>query len=374
MAEAYANIRKKKMSGNQPFGKSMHHLNSSAPGDISMKLAKILRLPLLCLLVAGASQAEDQTPPSYLAHPGAKPFIDEVVQEGTFKRPELEALLASATRKDSILEAIARPAEKTKTWAQYRPIFITRDRIEGGVEFYKTHAATLERAEKEFGVSRYIIMAIIGVETRYGKHKGNYRVIDALATLAFDYPPRAPFFRNELKEFLHLQQEAHIDLTTAKGSYAGAMGFPQFISSSYRKFAVDFDADQRIDLIDNPTDAIGSVASYFKAHGWQDGAPVVSLARYMGNEQDEISLAGWVNQDLEPVHTVGDFRKVGLVPDQEVADNLKATALKLEGEDGIEYWLGLNNFYVITRYNRSPLYALSVYQLSEALRSKLNPS
>lgn len=362
------------MSGNQPFGKVMPYLSPSSIQNSSQRLAAFLRLPLLCLLAAGPTQADDTAPDSYLAHPGAKAFIDEVVQEGKFKRPDLENLLASATRKDSILDAIARPAEKTKTWAEYRPIFITQDRIDGGIDFYKTHAATLEKAEKEFGVSRYIIMAIIGVETRYGKHKGNYRVIDALATLAFDYPPRAPFFRNELKEFLHLQNEAHIDLMTAKGSYAGAMGYPQFISSSYRKWAVDFDADQRIDLIDNPVDAIGSVASYFKAHGWQDGAPVVSLARYMGKEENEATLDKWVNQDLLPVHTVAEFRKAGLEPDQTVADDQKATALKLEGAEGIEYWLGLNNFYVITRYNRSPLYALSVYQLSEALRSKLNPT
>ena len=359
------------MSGNQPFGKVMPYLSPSFTLKQFQCVAAFFRLPLLCLLATSATQADDTT---YLAHPGAKAFIDEVVQEGQFKRPELETLLASATRKDTILEAIARPAEKTKTWAEYRPIFVTQDRIDGGIDFYKTHAATLEKAEKEFGVSRYVIMAIIGVETRYGKHKGNYRVIDALATLAFDYPPRAPFFRNELKEFLHLQQEAHIDLMTAKGSYAGAMGYPQFISSSYRKWAVDFDADQHIDLIDNPVDAIGSVASYFKAHGWQDGAPVVSLARYMGKEENEAALASWVNQDLEPVHTVADFRKAGLEPDQTVANDQKAIALKLDGADGIEYWLGLNNFYVITRYNRSPLYALSVYQLSEALRSKLNPS
>src|SRR5690606_19207918 len=147
-------------------------------------------------------------------------------------------------RKDSILEAIARPAEKTKTWAEYRPIFMTQDRIDSGVAFAKEHAAALEKAEKEFGVSRYIILAIIGVETRYGKFKGNHRVVDALATLAFDYPPRAPFFRSELKHFLHLQSEAKIDLSSAKGSYAGAMGYPQFISSSYRNFAVDFDGDQ----------------------------------------------------------------------------------------------------------------------------------
>ena len=327
----------------------------------------------LALMLPTTLQAADPVE-NYLQHPLAKAFVDEVVAEGKFKRADIEALLASATRKDSILEAIARPAEKTKTWAEYRPIFLTQDRIDGGVEFAKKYADALAKAEQEFGVSRYIIMAIIGVETRYGKFKGNYRVVDSLATLAFDYPPRAPFFRNELKEFFHLQSEAHIDLMTATGSYAGAMGFPQFISSSYRNFAVDFDGDQHTDLINNPVDAIGSVANYFKQHGWNGEEPVVSLARYLGDDDKEAALDAVVNQDLKPVLTVADLRRQGLEPDQAFNADALAIALKLEGADGIEYWIGLNNFYVITRYNRSPLYALAVYQLSEALRNRLNPT
>lgn len=332
-----------------------------------------MRTPTHLLLALSALLTGQQAAASYLQHPQAKALIDEVVAEGHFKQADLEALLASAQRKDSILEAIARPAEKTKTWADYRPIFMTQDRLDGGIAFAREHAATLEKAEKEFGVSRYIILAIIGVETRYGKFKGNYRVIDSLATLAFDYPPRAPFFRSELKHFLHLQAEAKIDLMTAKGSYAGAMGYPQFISSSYRNFAVDFDGDQHIDLIDNPVDAIGSVASYFKAHGWNPDEPVISVARFLGKDEQEAALDTVVNQDLKPVLTVADLRQHGLVPDQDYAADARATALRLDGADGIEYWIGLHNFYVITRYNHSPLYALAVYQLSEALRSKLNP-
>lgn len=307
----------------------------------------------------------------YLQHPQAKAFIDEVVAEGKFSKADVEALISNAQRKDSILEAIARPAEKTKTWAQYRPIFMTQDRLDGGVEFARQHADALARAEKEFGVSRHIITAIIGVETRYGRHKGNFRVVDALATLAFDYPPRAPFFRSELKHFLHLKEEAHIDLLSATGSYAGAMGFPQFISSSYRNFAVDFDGDQHIDLINNPVDAIGSVANYFKAHGWDQQKPVASVARYLGEDDQEASLDSVVNQDLKPVLSVADLRKRGLQADADYPAEALATALRLEGADGTEYWIALNNFYVITRYNRSPLYALAVYQLSEALRQKL---
>ena len=353
----------------------------SLTGLLSLKLKSGLRLhhllsrfsALALLSVATPLLAADESP-SYLQHPLAKPFIDEVVAEGQFKREDLEKLLASATRKDSILEAIARPAEKTKTWAEYRPIFLTQDRIDGGIEFAKTYHDALERAEKEFGVSRYIILAIIGVETRYGKFKGNYRVVDSLATLAFDYPPRAPFFRKELKEFLHLEQEAHIDLMTATGSYAGAMGYPQFISSSYRNFAVDFDGDRHTDLINNPVDAIGSVANYFKQHGWQDHEPVVSVARYLGDDTKESELDSVVNQELKLTLTVADLRKRGLEPDQDFNDDALALAFRQEGADGTEYWIGLNNFYVITRYNRSPLYSMAVYQLSEVLRNKLNPT
>lgn len=324
-------------------------------------------LPLLGL----SGNLYSQSPGEYLKHPQARAFVEEVVAEGKFSKAEVEALLGSAQRKDSILEAISRPAEKTKTWAQYRAIFLTQDRIDGGVEFARQHAEALARAEKEFGVSRYIITAIIGVETRYGRHKGNYRVVDALATLAFDYPPRAAFFRSELKHFLHLKEEAHIDLSSATGSYAGAMGFPQFISSSYRHFAVDFDGDQRIDLINNPVDAIGSVANYFKSHGWDQAQPVASLARYLGDDEQETNLDRVVNQDLKPVLRVADLRKHGLQADADYPADALATALRLEGTQGTEYWIALNNFYVITRYNRSPLYALAVYQLSEALRQKL---
>lgn len=324
---------------------------------------------LLLSVLPALTSAEKSA--NYLQHPLAKSFVDEVVAEGKFKRADVEALLASATRKDSILDAIARPAEKTKTWAEYKPIFVNDRSIDGGIAFYRAHQDALIRAEKEYGVSRYIILAIIGVETRYGGNKGNFRVIDALATLAFDYPPRAPFFRSELKHFLHLKEEAHIDLMTATGSYAGAMGFPQFISSSYRNFAVDFDHDDHTDLINNPVDAIGSVANYFRQHGWDQNKPVASLARFMGDDSMEAGLDAVVNQDLTPVLTVADLRRRGLEPDQDIDADAKATALRLEGAAGIEYWIGLNNFYVITRYNRSPLYALAVYQLSEALRARL---
>lgn len=307
----------------------------------------------------------------YLNHPEFLKFLDEVTKTDGHSKEKLLALFASAERKDSILEAIAKPAEKTFTWARYRKIFITEDRINKGIEFYKQYKSDLQRAEKVYGVPASIIVAIIGVETRYGHHRGNYRVLDALATLGFDYPPRAKFFRGQLQQFLLLEKEAGINLTEAMGSYAGAMGFPQFIPSSYRHYAVDFDADQKIDLLNNPVDAIGSVANYFKEHRWQTGKPVASPARYLKTPNKKNTLDSMLNQDLKPKYTVADFTAQGLVPDFELGNTLSATGLKLEGENGIEYWIGLHNFYVITRYNHSHLYALAVHQLSTALAEKL---
>ena len=337
------------------------------------QIAPLLLSALFCHSVQADTSGQDT---GYLDHPEAQKFIAEVQQEKSYPSEKLIAWLASAQKSQSILDAISRPAEKTKTWAEYRPIFLTSDRIDKGVKFYREHEETFIRAEHEFGVSRYMILAIIGVETRYGKHKGSYRVVDSLATLAFDYPPRSPFFRSELKHFLQLEQEAGIDLMNAKGSYAGAMGYGQFISSSYRHYAVDFDNDGHRDLINNPVDAIGSVANYFKQHGWQNGAPVASLARYLGdNSQEDKKLQQVVHKGTKPQKpklTILDIKQAGLIADADYADNAKATAMAFEGAEGLEFWIGLQNFYVITRYNHSPLYAMAVYQLSEELRKRLS--
>lgn len=320
---------------------------------------------LLCITgTAGAN--------NYAQHPQFSRFVDEVVSEGIYPKHELIQLMQTATRKESILEAIARPAEKTLTWAEYRNIFLTEDRINKGIEFYHQHKATFQKAAQESGVPEEMLLAILGVETRYGKHRGGYRVVDALATLGFDYPPRAKFFRKQLKEFLRLEKEAGIDLASAKGSYAGAMGYPQFIPSSYRHYAVDFDGDKKIDLIDNPADAIGSIANYFKVHGWKKDAPVTTPARFLPQEQNAgKALDKIVNKSLKPKHRVRDFTKLGLVPDLSIDANEKATAMLLQGADGEEYWIGLTNFYVITRYNHSHLYAMAAYQLSQALKEKM---
>jgi membrane-bound lytic murein transglycosylase B len=289
-------------------------------------------------------------------------FVDELARAHGFDRDEVAALIDSADVREDILAAMTRPAE-ARPWYRYRPIFLTADRIRDGVAFWNGNAALLERAEVQYGVPPAIITAIIGVETSYGRITGRHRVLDALVTLGFHYPPRAAFFRGELGEFLLLAREEGLDPQSVTGSYAGAMGKGQFISSSYRHYAVDFDGDGRRDLLDSTADAIGSVANYFREHGWRTGEAVAVPAQVNGEPAP--ALAG---ERLKPTHTVADLRAAGVEPATTLPGTAPATLITLEQENGPEYWVGLTNFYVITRYNRSPLYAMAVYQLSEALR------
>ena len=306
---------------------------------------------------------------NYAVNPAAGVVVDELVQEEGFDREELMQVFAEARRQDSILKAIARPAEKTKPWYEYREIFLNEKRERQGLEFFAEHRETLARAERETGVPAQVIVAIIGVETYYGRITGSYRVIDALSTLAFDYPKRSPFFTSELKNYLILARDQGFDPLELKGSYAGAMGYGQFMPSSYRSYAVDFDGDGVIDIWNNPVDAIGSVANYFKRHGWRQGEPVVFAADAAADVPDEIFVRG--RDDLEPAWTVAEFAAAGVVPRQTLDPDALATAMKFELEDGYEYWLGLHNFYVITRYNHSAMYAMSVYQLSQRLGAQV---
>ena len=301
----------------------------------------------------------------YAGHPGAAAFIDELIAEENFSRGELEILLGEAQRKESILAAISRPAEKTKAWYEYREIFVTETRTSQGVEFYNAYAASLQRAEREFGVPAEVIVAIIGVETRYGRNKGSYRVIDALSTLAFDYPKRSKFFTQELKHFLILSRDQGLPAAELLGSYAGAMGYGQFMPSSYRSYAVDFDGDGVVDIWNNPVDAIGSVANYFSRHGWRPGEAVVSRAQVAGGYRQEL-----VNAGLKPTLTVADFTSGEISPLQSLPEDSLATVMAFEGKAGTEHWMGLYNFYVITRYNHSAMYAMSVFQLSQKIDAR----
>jgi membrane-bound lytic murein transglycosylase B len=310
-------------------------------------------------LAAGPGCAGD-----FQDNPDAQAFIEEMEQRHQFDRKELEALFEQAKKRDDILEAISRPAEKTKPWHEYRNIFLTPKRIDGGVSFWQENADILKRAEQAYGVEAAVIVAIIGVETRYGANTGSYRVIDALSTLAFEYPPRSKFFRSELEQFLILAREEDVDVRKAKGSYAGAMGYGQFIPSSYRAYAVDFSEDGKRDLWGNMDDIIGSVANYFHRHGWQAGKAVAS--RVSGNAP----ASGFqVSENIKPgKKTAGDYAKAGITTDPPLPTDQAVALLEFEQTNGPEYWLTTKNFYVITRYNRSPLYAMAVYQLSTAIQ------
>jgi len=304
---------------------------------------------------------------NYSAHPATIELVDQLVAEQDFDREELLLVFASAQRQESILKAIARPAEKSKPWYEYREIFLNDKRLEQGLEFYQEHRATLERAERETGVPAEVIVAIIGVETYYGRVAGSYRVIDALSTLAFDYPPRSKFFTSELKSYLVLTRQQGFDPLALKGSYAGAMGYGQFMPSSFLAYAVDFDGDEVADIWNNPVDAIGSVANYFKEHGWRKGETVVVAATVEGEVPEDWFVHG--RKNLRPEHTVAEFAAVGVEATRELDPEALASAMKFELKNGYEYWLGLHNFYVITRYNHSAMYAMSVYELSRRVSS-----
>lgn len=299
----------------------------------------------------------------YREHPEAQKFINEMVDEHGFDREQMESWFASANKQQSILDAIARPAERTKTWKEYRPIFILPLRVTNGVKFWQEHKDVLARAEQQYGVPAEIIVSIIGVETNYGRNTGSHKVIDALSTLAFDYPPRSPFFRKELQNYFLLIREQKQDPLAFRGSYAGAMGYGQFMPSSYREYAVDFDGDGFTDIWNNTTDAIGSVANYFKRHGWKSGEPVAVRARFEGDP-----AAITFNQIDPPQQTVADWKALGFQPVGSLDDHLPAVVLQLKGQHGTEYWMAPRNFYVITRYNRSHLYSMAVYQLSLLIR------
>ena len=318
--------------------------------------------PVLCCLAIAAPAAQAGDFDQYEELQG---MITSLEKEGAWPPGELTALFTGVNRQDKVLEAIARPAEKTREWKNYRPNFVNDERIRKGVDFWNRQETVLSAASAQFGVPPEIIVAILGVETKYGGNKGSFRVIDTLSSLAFDYPPRAAFFRKELRTFLVLAREQNMDPMETYGSYAGAMGFPQFMPSSWRNLAVDYSGDGKTDLINSEVDAIGSIGNYFLANGWKSGEPVAVRARITGDNYDEA-----VSTDLKSQSTLGELAGRGLEPrDPGLPPETPAWAIRLQGENGAEFWLAFNNFYVITRYNRSYNYAMAVFQLAEALRN-----
>jgi membrane-bound lytic murein transglycosylase B len=292
-------------------------------------------------------------------------FIAHMVKQHHFNESALQTLFKAVNIQQPILDAMAKPAEG-KPWFQYREIFMTEARIDGGVQFWRSNAATLKAVEQHYGVPAEIIVAIIGVESKYGAHTGKYRVIDALATLGFAYPSRSEFFLKELENFLLLSREEHIDPLQPMGSYAGAMGLPQFMPSSYLAYAKDFDLDHKRDIWQNSADAIASVANYFAANHWQRGGAIAFQVSAKGEGYRQALAKG-----VKPDTTLGQLRKLQVSIPPQLGDKESGKLLSYPMIDHEELWLGLHNFYVITRYNHSPLYAMAVYQLSQAIREKL---
>lgn len=292
-------------------------------------------------------------------------FIQELEQEYQIPRARTEALLREAVKSQDIIDSITRPWE-ARPWHEYYKIFLTQRRLDAGIEFWNEHEETLNRAAETYGVAPEIIVAVMGVETFYGTIMGRHRVLDALYTLGFHYPPRQTFFRGELRQFIQLSEEENIPATEILGSYAGAMGFGQFISSSYRHYAVDFDGDGVRDLMGNVDDAIGSVANYFAEHRWQPSQPA-AVPAWVSKDTPIKELTSGRGQVL--THTIGELREHNIHFITALPDSTPARLFAFEEPEGsYSYWVGLPNFYAITRYNHSPLYAMAVLQLSKQLR------
>ena len=324
---------------------------------LRMKGLTIFAIAALCFAAPLTAWAE---------HPGQAQLVAEVAKDTGKDPATLNALLDSAQRQQSILDAISRPAE-AKPWSEYRPIFLTPQRIDAGVAFYRQHQALLESIAKKYGVAPQYIVAIIGVETFYGRISGKYKVLDALVTLGLYYPPRATFFRNELKTLLELPDtQLAGPVNTLTGSYAGAQGWGQFMPSSIRDFAVDEDGDGRIDLQDSLPDIFGSVANYFAKHGWVTGGPVAARA------QPDAAAKALTVKDATPQWTVEQLEAWGYAPLQHLDPGAQSSLQTLQGANGPEYWFTFQNFRVITTYNRSVMYAMAVNQLAQAIVDGVN--
>jgi len=352
------------------------------PSDDSIGRMRIV-LPFLvavCLTLTHSLPAakaspkpKDESRPSYGQRSDVREFAAEVAKQHGFDRNKVTRWFAAARFQPRIVEAMDRPLLSPPKWYEYAPQFLSRERIDGGVAFWRAHAATLARAEREFGVPAEIVVAILGVETFYGRNTGSYRVLDALATLAFDYPRRAPFFRGELKHYVVLAEEQGFSPLDAKGSFAGAMGVPQFMPGSYRRYAVDFSGDGRVDLWHSVADVIGSVANYLARHDWLRGQPVLlpavvaadsrdlALGRLDGGISERRALSAWEADGVGATGLPADLapEPVGLLLLEEAADN---------GESRSSLWIACPNFYVITHYNKSRLYAAAVHSLAQAVK------
>lgn len=318
--------------------------------------AALIVMPTAILLAPAPARSLDTSRADVQA------FIGDLVSKDGFQQPYVTAVFNGIESKQSILDAMSRPAEKVKPWFEYRNIFLTPRRISAGVDFFREHEAKLRQVSASTGVPAEIIAAILGVETFYGTRTGSFRAVDSLATLAFDYPPRSAFFRSELRQLFLLARDEQLDVGALVGSYAGALGPPQFIPSSYRSYAVDGSGDGRRDLLQNWDDIVASIANYFAKHNWQAGQPIATRAEFA---RDAVRPTGPTELVLKD--TVGSLARQGVQFTTDLPSTAPALLVVLKGETGDEYWVGFQNYYAITRYNRSAMYALAVFQLSEAI-------
>jgi membrane-bound lytic murein transglycosylase B len=320
--------------------------------------ARVLPIAITGAMLLGAASAWSFD----LERPELREFIAELETNDGFETQYLDTVFAGVESKQSIIDAMTRPAEKVKPWFEYQAIFLTPRRISSGIDFFREHETKLRQIALKTGVPPEIITAIIGVETFYGTRTGSYRAVDALATLAFDYPPRSKFFRSELRQLFLLARDEQLDISQLTGSYAGALGPPQFIPSSYRNFAVDGNGDGRRNLLSDWDDVFASVANYFAVHNWQPAQPVAVRAQLKSG-----TARSDTDNELVMRDTIESLRRQGVEFTTDLPAQAPALLITLAGEDGTEYWVGFQNFYTITRYNRSPMYALAVFQLSEAI-------
>ena len=320
----------------------------------------ILALGLSTVFVARAHESH-QTQDAVIVE-----FIQKMVEKHQFSQEELTVLMDNAKKKDGILNAFDKPAT-SKPWSFFKKLYVTEWREKEGVKFWEKHAQTLIRAEDQFGIPQEIITALIGIETNYGTYTGEFRIVDAFYTLGFYGKRRNKYFLKEFEEFLILARENNIAPNSIKGSFAGAIGIAQFMPSSYREYAIDFDGDGKADLENSVADAIGSASNYLKRHGWKRGEPIVFPVS-ADNDQVLSEMAG----KSKPNRTYGELKQAGVKQDLGLNDDLAVGLFKLEGDEGVELWMSLKNFYVITRYNPSNNYALAMVQLSEKIKALKN--
>lgn len=317
-----------------------------------------------CFPAVAAAQA------NFAGREDVRLFVDEMVTRHGFKQRELSELFRRTRHQASVLRAMTPPADAPqRSWQNYRALFVNPQRVEAGGQFWARNDRALARAAAEYGVPEEVIVAIIGVETVYGRNLGTYRVIDSLSTLAFDFPRRAEYFRGELEHFLLYARDAGVDIFSVKGSYAGAIGIPQFMPGSYRRFAVDFDGDGQTDLAGSAADAIGSVANFLREHGWRRGERALAPARVSGERWRALADAG-----IKPLYLAGDLAGFGVAADADLPPDMPCALIELETPgQGSEFRVGMNNFYVVTRYNRSSFYAVSVLDLARELAARRPP-